>query len=242
MRKHIYGQIIFLICITADVFARAGAGGGSSGGGSGRASSGAAGWGETIIGVVLIVGFFIWIGIATWLIMKKNKKATELAKKLSLLDKAWELETIYQAVKHTFLMVQHAWMEKKYYRVKYLMASELYEAHQNQIQALAEQGHKNIVDKIQIGDLQIVSIDDHKDDAQDNFWIYIDYDLIDYTIDEKSGEIISGSNTSIECYQELWHFIRNDDKWIVDNIQHNLSIRSLAKMKISSEATTSKVS
>jgi hypothetical protein len=58
--------------------------------------------------------------------------------------------------------------------------------------------------------------------------------MVDYHIDEKTETIISGSNSKIKSFIEIWIFIRTGKKWVLDEIDQN-STGSIREGKAFSE-------
>ncbi|MDS0526715.1 hypothetical protein NNC19_13570 [Clostridium sp. SHJSY1] len=61
----------------------------------------------------------------------------------------------------------------------------------------------------------------------DCLWIYIKAKAIDYEINEKTGKLIEGSNTSKVKFKEFWRFVRKNDKWVADEIKQLKDINTL---------------
>ena len=81
----------------------------------------------------------------------------------------------------------------------------------------------------------IVEVTDFVDDTRDRFCALIEASMIDYVIDEKTKTSVSGSGVKLP-FQELWHFVRQGDTWVLDQIDQEASIGDLAGMVASSES------
>jgi len=222
-RKHLMLLLIFLLVFvfTDMVFARAGGGGGGKGGG--------------IVYLILLPFFIIYSIILTFFIKKKNKEANALIEKIEKNDKFWDMETVKKRVEQAYFKVQQAWTERDQDIAKDYMSEALYQKHKMQTDAMISNHEKNVLERINLKDARIVEVLDYKDDAKDKMWVYIRGSMIDYTIDDQTGNVKSGKDNEPEDFAELWKFIRYPHAWVLDEIDQTVTISELAGLASYSE-------
>jgi hypothetical protein len=222
-------NILFILTITLslllnsiEVFARAGGGGGSGGGG----------WG-TIIALPFIL---IYLAFLHYKLNKKNKESRKLMEKIAKQESTWGRDFIKSRIEKVFLKVQEAWMECNQNIAKTYISQRLYDKHKLQTDAMLKKGHKNILENINLLETRVVEVADYKDDSKDRFWVYIKGSMIDYTINEKTGGIVSGNKSKKEEFTELWKFIRGQDySWVLDEIDQKVQISDVDSFESFSE-------
>lgn len=214
---------VLLIAGVDTAFARAGGGGGNGGGGG-------------IVTLILLPFFLIYSGIVTWIVARKNRQSRALLSRLEEMDKTWALATIKSRIEQAFFKLQHAWVERDHAAARGFMSDRLYRKHHMQTEQMRREGRKNVLEQINLESAKIVEVADFRDDTKDRIWVHIEGSTIDYTVDEKTGEVVAGNKDEKEHFQELWKMIRAGDSWVVDEIDQDAGISSLLKFDSLHEA------
>ena len=144
-------------------------------------------------------------------------------------DPVWNLDGMKKRVEIVFLKVQEAWMERDQSIAKDYMSEALFQKHKLQTDQMLKEHKKNMLDRINLLESHIVEIADYKDNSKDAMWVYIKGSMIDYMVDDRSENKLSGDSTTPEKFTELWRFIRKENGWVLDEIQQNVSIDDLNK-------------
>ena len=110
--------LIASYCFPSEVFARAGGGGGKGGGG--------------LIGLILAPFLFIYSGVITCIVWRKNEQCNDLITKIAKIDSSWNLNKIKSRVEVAFSKVQEAWMARDQEIAKDYMSNRLYLKHKAQ--------------------------------------------------------------------------------------------------------------
>ena len=63
-----------------------------------------------------------------------------------------------------------------------------------------------------------VAVNDFQGEDRDYMWVYIKAKMIDYTIDDRTMEVISGSKNSAS-FVEYWKLIKEIGCWVLDEIR-----------------------
>lgn len=205
----------------AEAWARAG-GGGSSGKGG-------------IINLILFplcIAYSLWV---SYLVFKKNRdsqKALELAK----VDAFWNPDSIKDRIRFVYFKVQEAWMARDQRIAKDCLSDKLFKDHKRQTNLMKQNGTKNVLQDIHLAQARIVEVLDFNDNSKDQFWVHITGSMIDYTINDKTGEVVEGKKDKSESFKELWKFVRADHGWVLDEIDSSVHANDLLGMNSMTES------
>jgi predicted lipid-binding transport protein (Tim44 family) len=221
MNKKITLLIIITLLIVPEILlARAGGGGGTNGGGEIF---------TMILAFILAPFFLIYSAIMTAIMEQKRNKVKKLTRQLEKEDKMWNYRYMTSQVEKIFFKVQEAWMKRDQNISKDLMSERIFNKHKMQTDLMVEEGRINVLSKINIKEITIFSIEDYKNDEFDTFSAFIIGSMIDYDIDEKTQNILNGSDSEIDNFKEIWTFIRRGNKWVLDEIDQNVTIGDIKK-------------
>ena len=215
--------LMLWLMVAETAWARAGGGGG--GGGKGGCLS-----------LVLLPFFIIYSLIVTYQVRKKSKACQALLARLEKLDPAWDLDAIRHRVNEVFFKVQQAWMERNQDLAKDCMSAAIYSKHKLQTDQMLAQHRKNVLENINLVKADIVDVEDFVDNRKDRFWAHIEGSMIDYTIDDTSGGVVSGNRTKAESFTELWKFVRSGNDWVLDEIDQDVSLSDLKGFRASTDS------
>lgn len=212
---------VFLFGINHYVMARAGGG-----------ESGGSGW---ILKFILFPIAAVYILLLNSKLKKKSQEVKTLTDKISKGDELWNHRHLLSTSRLVFMRVQKAWMERNQDLVKDVMTNKIYEKHKAQTDEMIAKGTQNILKDIKISEIVIISVSDYKDNSKDSFSAYINASMIDYTIDKKTSEVISGDDSESNSFSEIWTFLREKDQWKLDEISQNTSFDVIDNSKVFSE-------
>ncbi len=187
-------------------------------------------WIWIILGPVIL----IYSAIVSYFLSKKRKECKTLLEKIGGGVPHWSPSFLKSRIEETFFKVQEGWQERNHDQAKDYMSAPLLLKHQEQTNAMLERGHKNMMEDISLEKATIVQIADFRDDAKDSFIAYLSGEMIDYVIDEKTGDLIKGEKDRT-AFAELWKFTRKNNQWVVDEITPNVAIDDLSSLSSFSE-------
>lgn len=205
------------------------AGGGSSGGShssSGGSSSsrhyGRRGYSSPLSNIISAIIFILILFASTIILYFKVLRASFNSKRyLRLLDNkdiTWKYKTIEKRVIETFYIVEEAWTNNDMVKAKDYMDKDLYENFKSKLEWMDINNRRNILKKIRLVNLKPVSVYDDKDDDKDLIWFYIKGKMIDYIVDTKTKNIVSG-DTKNRSFVEFWKFVKNENNnWVLSEI------------------------
>ncbi|HNZ71397.1 MAG TPA: Tim44-like domain-containing protein [Prolixibacteraceae bacterium] len=208
-----------LIFFSLDVFARAGGGGGSGSSGGGKGN---------LIALILVGIYSFIVTVALYIKVDKSRTVIENGE---INGSFWNFEQMRDHSKRVFLKMQHAWMNRDINRVKDLISPRLYEDLKAHLEFMTENGEKNILSGIDIKSIKIIGCEDYLDNNQDSFIAHIKGSMLDYTINEKTSQVIKNADKSVETFTDTYHFIRTDNQWLLDYIDNHVSIWDIIKTR-----------
>jgi preprotein translocase subunit YajC len=218
---------ILLLTFAEYCLARAGGGGGSGGAGGGIIS--------VILGFLLAPFLLVYSMIVSVKLSRRKNQVKQLTEQLAKGDKIWSYRNLMSTVEQVFFKVQEAWMERNQDLAKEVMSDRIYQKHKLQTDEMIANGTKNILAKMNMEEIMIIRVADYKDNAEDIFSVYIKGSMIDYTINEKTNTVILGDNTNPEDFKEIWTFIRDKNKWLLDEIDQNVTLGDISRSKVFSQ-------
>lgn len=221
-KKAVLLTILLTLCVCL-LFARAGGGGGS--GGSSSSGGHGHGGGGGPFGFIGLIIWGLYTVVLTVVLFWKKKSALKVIAVAK--DDIWNLEHMQQTVENTFYAMQDAWMERDLLKLSKIISCSFYNNNDWQLQNMKANHEKNILENITISSIQIISCRDYREDYLDTFSAFIKGTMIDYTIDDRSGEIIKGSSTNTEKFKDLYVFTRDENTWVLNQIVNDPDLISV---------------
>lgn len=234
LTKRILPLILTVLIINIPKATLARAGGGSSGGGSGGGGGGSSshhsgttggysGRSNPVISIINL-GMFFCIssaGVIVYKVRLSKKKLKSIAtiKGLSKKDFNWDYDKMKIDIEKAFYKIQNAWMERNQDLAKEYISERLYIRHRSKTEWMKVRKEKNILQNIKLIRAIPIAVKDRDGVEKDVVWIYIKAKAKDYVINEESGELIEGNKHRTIPFEEYWKFIRNDRRWILDEIR-----------------------
>lgn len=125
-------------------------------------------------------------------------------------------ELILNLAKNAFMDIQRAWSEGDLSKVRNFMTERMYNYLESQLKELKEKGLRNIVDNIKIENIEIVHVEEEKD--QKVVIVQITASAVDYTVD-KNGNVVEGDPVNPVRFSEYWAFVGKALDWRLDDIK-----------------------
>jgi predicted lipid-binding transport protein (Tim44 family) len=105
-----------------------------------------------------------------------------------------------------FFKIQGAWGDRDMSTVKHLLTEEIFGLLQEDAEKMRRDGLLNRIENIAVREVNITEA--WQESGQDYITVRIYATLLDYTVNEKTGEIVSGSKVDPVKFEEYWTFIR----------------------------------
>lgn len=106
----------------------------------------------------------------------------------------------------TFFRIQGAWANRDMSVARNLLTDEMYRVIQGDADELRRNGRINRLENIAVRNIEISEA--WQEEGNDYITVHIVANVLDYTIDEKSGQIVTGSKTEPVKFEEYWTFTR----------------------------------
>ena len=213
--------LITLVLTTEALLARGGGGGGGGHFSGGHHGSGGPNGIWEYIGLI-IFGSFIG-SVSILLLLWKTNYSRKLLRIITTKDSFWNINNMQLNAKKTFYSIQDAWEDRDINRVKAIITPELYVKYDAMLGKMKENFEKNIIKDIDIKEVKILGCEDYKDDSKDRYIAYIKGNILDYTVDLRTGNIIKNPDRTTEEFVDTYHFVRVKNKWILENIDNSVS-------------------
>lgn len=114
---------------------------------------------------------------------------------------------IKEKVSNLYVQMQNAWQDKDFEPMRAHMTDALYSQFARQLDDIVKAGCTNYVERIAVLDVNISGW--VRDDVNDSLVAIINSRIVDYTVNEKTGKLVSGSKTAEKfmCYE--WTLVRS---------------------------------
>lgn len=122
------------------------------------------------------------------------------------MDSAFDVERFNDAAMDSFFKIQAAWMQRALGPAANLLTEEMRSILQGDLDQLLRDGQINRLENIAVRKVEILEA--RQELGRDYISASIYANLLDYTIDERSGAVVSGSTTDPVKFQEFWIFTR----------------------------------
>ncbi|HOP85815.1 MAG TPA: Tim44 domain-containing protein [Syntrophorhabdaceae bacterium] len=139
-------------------------------------------------------------------------------KHITQTDPLFDEARFKETAQDIFFKIQGAWTRRDLKGVRDLLTPQMYNIFQDEINKLIANKQINRLENIAIREVDIV--DAVQDQGEEYITVKFHANLLDYTVDEKDGRIISGSDTEPVKFLEYWTFYRKtgDARWMLSGI------------------------
>ena len=203
-------------------------GGGSSFGSSGGSSSfgGAGTWGLFALGssgggsgsiITIIIIAFIVINIIRK--MRNSKASGAVGAQATNYSELMPVETIRdtdpnfseaaikEKIANLYVRMQGAWQDKDFECMRPFMTDSLYSQFKLQLDEIVRSECTNYVERIAVLDIQLSGW--RSDEVVDAIVALVNTRIVDYTLNDKTGKLVSGSKTTEKFMTYEWTLIRS---------------------------------
>jgi len=122
------------------------------------------------------------------------------------MDPGFDEQRFTDTVMDTFFKIQSAWMNRDLRPVSHLLAPKIHEAMQSDVERLLRERKVNRLENIAVRKVEIVEV--WQESGQDFITTLIYANLLDYTTDEATGQVVEGSRTEPVKFEEYWTLTR----------------------------------
>ncbi len=134
-------------------------------------------------------------------------------------DKDFDAKYFTEVASDVFFKVQAGWMRRDLDSYKHLLGEQLAGEYASQFEEMRRKGHINKLESIAIRNLEIVQAG--SDGREDFVTVHFSANLLDYTVNDKSGDLVEGSMTTPVKFNEEWTWARQvgTEGWKLEGIK-----------------------
>ena len=138
---------------------------------------------------------------------------------LTMMDRSFDPNQFLKTAQDIFFKVQGAWNKQDSAALSSHCGSELMKTWAQELTALRARGQQNKMENIALRESEVTEV--WTENGADYITIRLLANLLDYTIDAKSGAVVSGSNSEPVEFQEYWTFTRpvGPNSWKLTAVQ-----------------------
>jgi predicted lipid-binding transport protein (Tim44 family) len=134
-------------------------------------------------------------------------------------DRGFDPSYFTEVASDVFFQVQAGWMRRDLDSYKHLLGDQLASEYAGHFAEMRSKGHINKLESIAVRTLEIVQAG--SDGGEDFVTVLFSANLLDYTVDDKSGELVEGSMTTPIKFNEEWTWARpvGTQEWKLEGIK-----------------------
>ena len=134
-------------------------------------------------------------------------------------DRGFDPKYFLEVASDVFFQVQAGWMRRDLDSYRHLLGDQLASEYAQHFEEMRQKGHINKLESIAVRGVDIVAAGCQG--GEDFISVLFTASLLDYTVDDKTGELIEGSMTTPVKFKEEWTWARpvNTDNWRLEGIR-----------------------
>ncbi len=134
-------------------------------------------------------------------------------------DSSFDPAYFKEVASDVFFQVQAGWMRRDVDSYKHLLGEQLAGEYAGHFAEMRSKGHINKLESIAVRNLEIVQAG--SDGQEDFVTVLFAANLLDYTVDDKTGELVEGSMTTPIKFSEEWTWARpvGTEAWKLEGIK-----------------------
>jgi predicted lipid-binding transport protein (Tim44 family) len=123
-----------------------------------------------------------------------------------MMDRSFDPNRFLKTAQDLFFKIQGAWNRDDTTMLRSLCGSQLMKTWEEELASLRARGQKNRMDNIALRESEITEA--WTESGEDYITVRLRANLLDFTVDEKSGAVVQGSNSEPVEFEEFWTFSR----------------------------------
>jgi len=122
------------------------------------------------------------------------------------MDRSFDVDRFNDQVMDHFFKIQGAWMNRDLSSVEGVLTDEMKQIFQTDLEQLLRDKQVNRLENIAVRNVEVTEV--WQESGQDIITASIYANLLDYTTDDATGAVVSGSKTEPVKFEEFWTFTR----------------------------------
>ncbi len=138
---------------------------------------------------------------------------------LTMMDRNFDPSQFLKTTQDMFFKIQGAWNKQDIGALSSLCRAELMQTWQEELSSQRARGQQNRMENIALRESDITEA--WTESGEDFITVRLKANLLDYTIDEKKGAVVNGSNSEPIDFEEYWTFSRpvGPNSWKLSAVQ-----------------------
>jgi predicted lipid-binding transport protein (Tim44 family) len=134
-------------------------------------------------------------------------------------DPGFDRNYFVEVASDVFFQVQAGWMRRDLDSYRHLLGETLAGEYSEHFEEMRKAGHINKLESIAIRKVEVINAG--SDGKEDFVTVLFSANLLDYTVDDSSGELVDGSMTTPVKFAEEWTWARlsGTDNWKLEGIK-----------------------
>jgi predicted lipid-binding transport protein (Tim44 family) len=134
------------------------------------------------------------------------------------MDASFEEKKFKDLAGDIFFKIQGSWTRRDLSAVRNLLTPQMFDILKKDLDDLLSRKQINRLENIAVREVEIV--DAGQERGEDTLTVRLYANLLDYVVDEKSGQVLSGSSSEPVKFVEFWTFTRNvgEKNWALAGI------------------------
>ena len=134
------------------------------------------------------------------------------------MDSSFDEKAFKDLAEDIFFKIQGAWTQRDLRGVRNLLTQEMFNIFQQDVNKLLAEKQINRLENIAVREVEIVEAAQERGEEFITVKFYAN--LLDYNVDDKNGQVISGNNSDPVKFLEYWTFSRNvgEKNWVLAGI------------------------
>ena len=154
------------------------------------------------------------------LVKIKRQKVIKLINGFAENDPFWNSKAMHTMSKDLFYEVQYAWFNNDFKDLAPMLSDKLKFEWQETWKIMKINNYKFVVGKIDVKNVNIISVEDHFDNNKDKFNVEVSGYIKRYVKNKPDDSLLARSASDIDGFIDIYSFIRQDDQWLLDEIHH----------------------
>jgi predicted lipid-binding transport protein (Tim44 family) len=138
---------------------------------------------------------------------------------LTMMDRSFDPNQFLKTAQDVFFKVQGAWNKQDTAALRSLCGAELMQTWEQELNDLRARGHQNKMENIALRETEITEA--WTENGQDFITVRLHANLLDYTVDQRSGNVVTGNSSEPIEFEEYWTFTRpvGPNQWKLTAVQ-----------------------
>lgn len=126
---------------------------------------------------------------------------------ISRYDSSFSEEAFKEAAEDMFFRIQAGWMNRTLEGITHLLTPEMANYFQGEFERLKQEGRINRLENIAVRKVEPSEV--WQESGRDFITVLFTANLLDYTVDDKTGQVLEGDRLNPVKFQEYWTFSRD---------------------------------